>query len=483
MYVDVGSNVYLTNIVVAGNSANVSPDVHCGVNTVPTADHCFIGNGDGSGLVNGVNGNQVGSNFNLIDPLLGPLQNNGGPTPTRALLLGSPAIDAGTAAGAPSFDQRGLPRPSGAGFDIGAFEVQAAPSTKPIFAVGPDAGAAQQVQVYDAQTGHFMFKFFAFDPNFTGGVRVAVADVNGDGVRDVIVASGPGGPPRVKVIDGTKLNQLQANGEIANSALLASFFAYDPTFMGGVNVAVGNVDRDNDLELVTGAGATGGPHVKVIDGAKLNQLQANGEIADGALVGSFFAYDPSFSGGVNVAVADVNADGAADIITGAGPGGGPHVKVIDGTKLTQQVNSQIANSALLGSFFAYDPRFTGGVYVAAGDLNGDGHADIVTGAGAGGGPHVKVIDGTKLNQPPANSQIADAALLASFFAYNPTFTGGVRVTVGVADGDGPLDIITGAGPSGGPHVQSFDAPSLTVLDNFMAYDPGFTGGIFVGGGI
>jgi hypothetical protein len=55
------------------------------------------------------------------NPLLGALANNGGLTPTHALLIGSPAIDAGTAAGG-SVDQRGVARPVGAGFDIGAFE-------------------------------------------------------------------------------------------------------------------------------------------------------------------------------------------------------------------------------------------------------------------------------------------------------------------------------------------------------------------------
>jgi hypothetical protein len=482
--VDVGSNVTLINTIVAGNNANVGPDVKTGTNTIPAADHCFIGNGDGSNLVNGVNGNQIGSSFHLIDPILGPLQNNGGPTPTRALLAGSPAIDAGTAAGAPSIDQRGFARPSGAGYDIGAVEDQVAPTPVPIFVVAPDAGTAQQVQVYNAQTGNLVSRFFAFAPTFTGGVRVAVADVNGDGFRDVIVASGPGGQSLVKVIDGTKLNQLQGNGEIADSALLASFLAYDPTFMGGVNIAVGNVDGDSDVDIVTAAGGGGGPHVKVIDGAKLGQVQGNGEIADSALVSGFFAYDPTFTGGVNVAVADVNGDGNADVITGAGPGGGPHVKVINGTKLNQlQANSEIANSALLGSFFAYAPTFVGGVYVAAGDLNGDNHADIVTGAGAGGGPHVKAIDGTKLNQLQANSEIANSALLASFMAYDPSFLGGVRVAVGIADSDSPPDIITGAGPGGGPHVQGFDVPSLSLLDSFMAYDPGFTGGVYVGGGM
>jgi len=483
VFVDVGSNVVLINTIIAGNSATISSDVKSATNTFPAAVHCFIGNGDGSSLVNGVNGNQVGSSSHLIDPILGPLQNNGGPTPTRALLPGSPCIDAGTATGAPSIDQRGSARPSGAGYDIGAFEVQVPQTPTPIFVVAPDAGAPEQVKVYNAHTGQLISKFFAFAPSFTGGVRVAVADVNGDGFRDIVVASGPGGGPHVKVIDGAKLNQIQANGEIADSALLASFFAYAPTFTGGVNIAVGNVNGDSDVDVITATGAGGGPHIKVIDGAKLGQLQANGEIADGALIGSFFAYSPAFTGGVNIAVADVNADGTADIITGAGPGGGPQVKVIDGAKITQLLpNSQIANSALLGSFFAYAPTFAGGVYVAAGDLNGDGHAEIVTGAGAGGGPHIKAIDGTKLNQIQANAQIANTALLASFLACGPAFTGGVRVAVGVADGDDALDIITGAGPGGGSHVEGFDVPSLSVLDSFMAYDPTFIGGVFVGGG-
>ena len=68
----------------------------------------------------------AGSRTN-VNPLLGPLANNGGPTPTMALLPGSPAIDAGAAAGAPATDQRGVARPQGPGVDIGAYEFQYIP--------------------------------------------------------------------------------------------------------------------------------------------------------------------------------------------------------------------------------------------------------------------------------------------------------------------------------------------------------------------
>jgi hypothetical protein len=257
---------------------------------------------------------------------------------------------------------------------------------------------------------------------------VAVGDVNNDGVPDVIVAAGSGGGPEVKVIDGTKLNQLQAGNEIANTALLADFFAYDPSFAGGVTVAVGDVNGDGRADVITGAGSGGGPHVKVIDATKAAQVQANGQIADTALLASFFAFAPSFTGGVYVAAGDVNGDQRADIITGAGFGGGPEVKVVDGAKAAQvQANGQIANSALLTDFFAFDPAFLGGVRVDALDVNGDGLADIIVGAGPGGGPHVKVVNATRATQIQANGQIADTALLSSFFATDGTYTGGVFV--------------------------------------------------------
>src|SRR6185295_12022959 len=78
--------------------------------------------------------------------------------------------------------------------------------------------------------------------------------------------------------------------------------------------------------------------------------------------------------------------GAEAIITGLGSGGSPIVSVYDADTL-----------APLSSFFAYDAGFTGGVRVAAGDVNGDGVPDIITGAGPGGGPHVKVFSGTDLS--------------------------------------------------------------------------------------
>jgi hypothetical protein len=211
--------------------------------------------------------------------------------------------------------------------------------------------------------------------------------------------------------------------------------------------------------IVTGAGQGAGPHVLARRADNL------------AIVYSFYAYPSNFSGGVRVATGDVNNDGWDDIITGAGPGGGPHVEVFSGK-----------TGLIMASFYAYGASFSGGVFVAAGDVNGDGKADVITGPDAGGGPHLKVFDGTKLSSPNIND-----AILASFMAYDPGFTGGLRVAAGDFNDDNKFDVITGAGPGGGPHVRIFDGTKLTLpninsaqLGGFMAYN-NFNGGVYVAG--
>jgi hypothetical protein len=299
--------------------------------------------------------------------------------------------------------------------------------------VGPDVGGVPTVKVFAGPAGTELQSFLAFAGGFTGGVRVATGDVNGDGLPDVVAGAGPGGGPQVSAFDGQ------------SGSTLSSFFAYDPAFTGGVFVAAGDVNNDGVADLLAGAGAGGGPQVKAFDGQS------------GVTLSSFLAFAPTFLGGVTVGFGDVNNDGFADIITGAGPGGGPQVKVFDGQSGLE-----------LSSFFAYDPSFAGGVFVAGGDVNNDGFADIITGAGQGGTPHVKVFDGQ------------GGALLASFFAYDLAFAGGVRVAGADLNGDGFADIVTGSGPGGVSEVRVFSGNGGALLGAFAPYGSVFADGIFVG---
>jgi hypothetical protein len=197
-------------------------------------------------------------------------------------------------------------------------------------------------------------------PGFAGGAAVAAADVDGDGGLDLVVGPGPGGGPHVRVLAGAGFG-----------AALAEAFVYDPGFTGGVLVAAGDAGAAGRADVVTAPGPGSGPHVRVF------RLDGSGTLAERL---GLFAYDPAFRGGVTVAACDLDGDGQADVVTGPGPGGAPHVRAVSG-----------AAGAELAGFLAYDPGFLGGLFVGCGDLDGDGRPEIVTGAGPGGAPHVRAF--------------------------------------------------------------------------------------------
>jgi hypothetical protein len=246
-------------------------------------------------------------------------------------------------------------------------------------------------------------------------------------------------PAAFYVGSGAGALEAQVNSYSASGKLLGAATPYSG-FKGGVRVATGDVNGDGRGDLITGAGPGGGPHVRVFDGRS------------GAVLHDFFAFDAAFKGGVSVAAGDVNGDGRADLVAGAGPGGGPHVKVFSG-----------ADGSVRDSFFAFDAAFMGGVRVAVGDYGGDGVADLIAGAGPGGGPHVRVFDGKT------------HAVRAEFMAFDAAFTGGVSVATGRFLGQDALFV--GAGEGAGPHVKAFALADGRLIGSFFAFAPEFDGGV------
>src|SRR5207302_6218971 len=125
-----------------------------------------------------------------------------------------------------------------------------------------------------------------------------------------------------------------------------------------------------------------------------------------------------------------------------------------------------------------------GLFVGAGDIDGDGLADVITAPGAQRKSLV-TLQGSVVDQsvyPGPNVAIFSgltSARLKGYFAYDPAFGGGVRVAAVLPTGSGHADIVTTPGPGGGPDVRTVDGVSLNQIDDFFAYNPLFTGGLYV----
>ena len=295
--------------------------------------------------------------------------------------------------------------------------------------------------------------------NPAAGVRVAVGDVNGDGVPDYALGTAPGVATLVEVFDGK------------TGAMLFSVQPFEASFTGGVFVALGDLTGDGRADLVVTPDQGGGPRVEVFDAG-----------AGFAKIADFYGIaDPNFRGGARAAVGDINRDGIGDLVVAAGFGGGPRIAAFDG----RTVRANQTPQRLFNDFYAFEQTLRNGVYVAVGDLNGDGYGDIIAGGGPGGGPRVFAVSGADL----LSSGGATLTPLANFFAGGAdNDRTGVKVATKDLDGDGRSDIVAAYSPSTGgvPRVAAYLAKTITPTGgtppayfDVQPY-PGYTGELFVG---
>jgi FtsP/CotA-like multicopper oxidase with cupredoxin domain len=339
----------------------------------------------------------------------------------------------------------------------------------PIYVTGAGAGGGPAVNVYSGLDNSLITSFFAFEEDFTGGVQTAVADINNDGISDVIVGAGAGGGPRVIVYDGSTNFTTQ----------LFDFFAFSTEFSGGVDVAAGDFNADGFADIVVGAGPGGGPQVSIFDGQTGNVLT------------QFFAYDQSFRGGVTVAVGDVDGSSFNSVITGAGAGGGSHVKSFRNSRFFDMDDTPIlpGNQSITmnqtGEFMAYETAYTGGVQVAVGLNSGSsqgGFYRILTGT-LTGGPEVTVWEAMETHDTTMDTPELSFEKVADFFAFDSTQTTGVRVgSVAVSNGS---DFLASTGSGISTVVRRYSllpgASQPTLEEEFSPFTDGFDGGANLGG--
>ncbi|MBI4215212.1 MAG: S8 family serine peptidase [Parcubacteria group bacterium] len=168
----------------------------------------------------------------------------------------------------------------------------------------------------------------------------------------------------------------------------------------------------------------------------------------------FLAYAPSYRGGVKVAAGDINGDGLDEIITGAADGGGPHVRIFD------------LDGRLVSQFFAYDKNTRKGLNIAAGDINKDGIMEVITAPGAGLKGAIKIFD-------------RRGTLIQEFYPFGADFDGGVSVTCLDTQKDGIVEIVAATGPGAAPQVAVFDQSGARKYQFSPFFNDRYYGGLIV----
>gem|GEM_PF-2701325 len=310
-----------------------------------------------------------------------------------------------------------------------------------VIAVAAGIGGGPHVRVFDTQGNvqNEPRKLFPYPLQFRGGVNVALGDIDGDGSDEIITAPREGGGPQVRAFE--------QNG----TARGIDIWPFHKSSRTGISVAAGDVDGDGKDEIAVAQQTGGQAWVKVY---RYNKSRT--------VIGEWNAFG-SVQCGASVAMGDIDKDGKDEIIVGAGEGGGPLVRVFEADGTPKPIQ-----------FFAFSPKYRGGVDVDAGDVDGDGKAEIAV-------SQKKEQAWTKVYRyNSAHSSYGEWKAYANF----PV---GTHVALGDITNNGKMEVIT-APVVGGPQIRQFDYKGNTLKSirngaGFFAFSPKFRGGADVAVGV
>ena len=303
-----------------------------------------------------------------------------------------------------------------------------------------------EVKLVDAQTGDVVHTFNAFEEGFRGGVETAVADLNGDGHHDVVVASGRGRVAEVKVFSlNTETNQYEE---------VSSFRPFEDTYSGGLSLAVADFNGDGQKDIAVSK-AMGNGQIAVFFGDGSRDF--SGRDADI----SFVPVASNVLGGTRIAAADLGVysggstqdadqqDGRDELIMATGPTVSALVRTYDLSSGTPVV---------LNSISPFDADLKGGVSITTGRYDADSIPEIVVTAGRKGNAATKVISAkggtTSTLVELSGNTLAEGASVQSL--RTP------RIALADGNGDGRFDTLLAS--QGSPDVNGNAALSRFTLD-------------------
>ena len=352
------------------------------------------------------------------------------------------------------------------GFSVAASETRAvvgAPNFDPVGVT--DAGAAF---AFDLASGALVSTNQLPDPKLFNGHHLGYSV---GAVGTLVVAGAPdhdpggvaaagsvfaftGSRPAAPVLVGGALNGTAVAYTSTNGRLEFNRTVVFPNLSGVLHTAVADVNGDGTPDYIAATSEGAIARVNILSGTDLT------------LLSDFFPYGAGYNGGINLAAADYNGDGKADLavapdlptLIGAVA---PEVVVFDGASLIVGGFAELARFLGLDdpNGTGTDPNFRGGLRLGAGDVNGDGRPDLLVGAGTGGGPRITVWSGATFTgggRPSANP-------LINLFVFESSQRGGAYIAAGDLNQDGFDDLYFGGGPGGSTRIRTVDGRLLFGL--------------------
>ena len=337
----------------------------------------------------------------------------------------------------------------------------------PILVLGPDKapGTPQSVRVVNSETGAVLSSFVAYESTYTGGTRVALADINADGTDEIITAPGRNRRPEVKFF----------TLEGASVPSFTTFLGNDANFDGGIQLGVADVNNDGKPDIIT-VPSYGPANVRVF----YNRFPASPAF-NSTPDKSFLAFPTASIGGAVVAAGDMGRLSPSGLFINS-PDGIPEIVVATagGTKTTVSVFDVSGANAVrvktFNPFTAINSNFTGGASLEVANIDADSIPDIIVGMGVNGNSRIEVWSWT-----------TSSATLGLLGAIPNAFTGpsnNAPVNVATLDrnGDGIAEqIFATQGPIGTvAEVHRFQVNSTTPF-SFTQLTPltGFPGPYFI----
>jgi len=313
---------------------------------------------------------------------------------------------------------------SGASLSVESLESRRVLAT--VLAVGNDIGygSAPIVRLVDASSGAVIAQKTVFEPDFHGGLRVAMADVDGDNTPEILAASGPGRMGEIRVFK----QRVSGGATVLDELTAYRTIPFGTAYRGGVEVAGGEVDG-NGREDIVAAMSTGIGAVKIFLSTNTPDPIANEAFR------TIVPFGSTFNGGASVAVADLGTFVNGQLVNATIPDNKVEILVGSGVGMPAIVQAYDVSAAprVVYTIQPFSSAVQGGVSVASGRYTADSIDDVIVSAGRGGGSVVHVYNG-RVDVPHVRPVASTAAFAALARLNAPVFTAPVDL-----DGNGRID--------------------------------------------